>query len=357
MNIRETGSIDLLKTIVHVIDQTKQTKALVSNAEIDMSKMDSKVKNFIQEHIRKSIRNGESKLAKFHARDTPVQKLSNLIIQNPEKYFVKNTQLIAQWLYNATPSNATPGCIVAVVYTNSTENFLALIKLDKNDAISYEKNDQGYYELVYKGNALPFPSKKNKLLKFATIRNTITITDQEWDFKPGLIILDRQVEDFSRFFYKTFLNSEFLLTDEHKSEKLMDGLGKFFNTSPIYNFDQQQVILKSFGQRLMENEEFTVEEAAEQIFSSHFTDREFIQDEIIRLEDMVLRVGMGDTNLKGVMTDKIEKQIFGIKKIITMEGISLSFPNEMYGTQVEIYDSKEGDGKDIKIKNVHIKQK
>jgi hypothetical protein len=257
-------------------------------------------------------------------------------------------------LYNATPANATPGCIVVVIYTNSTENFLGIIKLDKNDAIAYEENTNGFYELVYKGNSLPLPNKRNKLLKFATIRDTDTITEQEWDLKPGLIVLDKQVENLAQFFYRTFLEAQFLLTDDHKSEKLVDGLNLFLNSSVKYNFDQKQEILRSFGNRLMSNEELTVEDAGLQILAKYHTEEELMH-EVERLESLVLQAGMGDTNLRGVMTPKIEKQIFGIQKITTIEGVQISYPGELWGTQVEIKESETGEGQDIFIKGVHIR--
>ncbi|MGF9909420.1 hypothetical protein [Brevibacillus porteri] len=356
MNIRETGSIDILRAIVHVIDQQEHTKAQKSEFEIDVARMDPKVKDFIHQHIKLSIKNSESKLARYEQRATNVQRLANGIIQMPEQRFVENTQFIADWLFLATPANATPGCIVVVLYTNSTENFLGIIKLDKNDAISYELNKAGYYELVPKGTTLPLPSRRNKLLKFAALRDSDTISDQEWTIKPGLIVLDKQVEDFSHFFYKKFLNAEFLLTDDHKSEKLMEGLSQYLKVAPDINLEQKQRIMKSFKEKLDNNEEFTVEDAAQHIFSAYYSDPEKLQSALDALESTVIEVGMGDTNLKGVMTSRIEKRYFGTQRLHTLEDIHVSYPDETLGTTVVIEPSKYGDGEDILIKNVHIKK-
>ncbi|MED4581897.1 nucleoid-associated protein [Brevibacillus choshinensis] len=355
MNIRETGSIDILKAIVHVIDQQQHSKAQKSEFEIDVTTMDAKVKDFIHQHVRLSIKNSESKLARYEQRGTNVQRLANGIIQMPEQKFVENSQFIADWLYLATPANATPGCIVVVLYTNSTENFLGIIKLDKNEAISYELNKAGYYELVPKGTTLPLPSRKNKLLKFAALRDSETITDQEWNIKPGLIVLDKQVEDFSHFFYKRFLSAEFLLTDDHKSEKLMEGLTQYLKVAPEINLEQKQRIMKSFKEKLVNNEEFTLEDAAQQIFSAYYPDPEKLQSALESLESTVIEAGMGDTNLRGVMTPRIEKRFFGTHRLQTVEDIQISYPDETLGTTVIIEPSKYGDGEDILIKNVHIK--
>ncbi|MGM1019246.1 MAG: hypothetical protein ACQEXV_01530 [Bacillota bacterium] len=353
MNIREANSLVILKTIVHVIDRTQHQRALLSDREVSLKSMDSEVKKFILNHIKKSIMNNESKMAKFKNKTTKVQVQANNIIKDPSKNFVHSSKLIAQYLYDKSPNNSTPGCIVAVLYTDSKESFLALIKLDKNDSILYEENAQGDYELVHKGSTLPAPSKRTKLLKFATLRNTEIIEDEELDSRPGLIILDSQAEEFSRFFYKTFLESEFLLTDEHKSEKLMEGLNDFLKTSVDYSTSQKQQIRDGFAQRLNGKEEFNVEDAAQQILSPFLTE-EFIVKEVKRLEDAALHKGMGDLKLKGVMTTKIMRKYFNIANIKTIEGVKLKFPIELLDTQVMINDSEEGDGKDIIIKNVHI---
>lgn len=267
MNIRDTENITILRTIVHVIDKIQYQKAIISDNEIDLTTMDVEVHKFISDHIKKSVNNNESKLAKFSSPRTMVQALSNSILENPDVFFVHHSQRIAQHLYNNSPNNSTPGCLVIVLYSDTTEDFLALIKLDKNDSILYEKNSNGDYELVRRGSTLPAPSKRTKLLKFATLRNTNEISEDELDTRPSLIILDSQAEEFTRFFFKTFLDSEFLLTDEHKSEKLMEGLSDFLRSSVDYSLDQKSTIMDSFADKLRNNEYFNVEEAGQQILS------------------------------------------------------------------------------------------
>lgn len=364
MNIRETRDLELTKIIVHVIDKN-EIKPLFSKNEISPNSLGIKVKGFIMDHIKKSVGNNDSKLAKFKDKHTKVQKHSNDILDDPDQNFIYSSQLIAQLLYNATPANATPGCIVVVLYKDLTtpELFLALIKLDKNDSILYEPNQNGDYELIHKGSTLPSPSKKTKLLKFATIRNTKDISDSEIDSKPSLIVLDKQSEEFSRFFYQTFLSAEFLLTDEHKSEKLMDGLSNFLEEGIGYDFDQRQNILSMFISRLEHGEEFNVDEAARQILSPYLNistntsvePEHLIEKEIERLENSLMQEGMGDLNLVGIVTPKIVKNYLGVQKIRTQEGLFLKFPREMHEReQVKITPNPDGHGVDIVIKKVHL---
>ncbi|MFS0603189.1 hypothetical protein [Peribacillus frigoritolerans] len=353
MNIRESGSIDILRVIVHVIDHQQHTQAEKSQSEINVSNMDSKVKTFITDHIRASIKNNESKLAKFESRKTFTQKAINGIIQDPDSNFVSNSKDIADILYSVTPASAAPGCIVITYYTNSIETLVAIIKLDNNDAISYETNSSGTYELVLKGTALPLPSKSNKLQKCAIIRDTDTISEQEWETKPGLIVLDKQVSNFSLFFYQDFLKAQFLLTDSHKSEKLMDGVIKYLKITPLEH-NQKHVVLQSFGSKIINGEEFTLDEAARQIFSPYISSQEEMDRVIEQLETIVLEQGIGDTSLKGVVTPRIEK-VLGIHKIKTLENIQLSIPSEYMDTKVTIKPSQYGDGSDIFIKDVKIK--
>ncbi|WP_175425098.1 nucleoid-associated protein [Paenibacillus nuruki] len=357
MNIREVSSLELLKVIVHVIDK-QQSKPFFSQNDIELENMDEEVTSFIMNHIVASIDNNESKVAKFINKNTDVQNYANRIIKDAENQFVRSSQLIAQSLYKATPNNATTGCIVIVLYkeTTSTEEFLALIKLDKNDAIFYEQNIiSGNYELVYKGSTLPSPSKRNKLLKFATLRNTETITDNQLDEKPSLVILDKQVKDFSRFFYQTFLSAEFLLTDEHKSEILLDGVKSFLKNSIDYKPSEQKSVLNAFIRKLENEEQFTVEEAAEQIFSLQLQlTPELIQNEVQRLEQALRYEGMKELNLTGVITAKIKREYLDTQKIRTMEKIYVKYPTQFDGTKVHLNDSEEGDGIDIIINNVHI---
>ncbi|PKG23919.1 nucleoid-associated protein [Niallia nealsonii] len=351
--MREVGSIELLKGIVHVIDHKESSRAEKSQDEFDVKNLVPEINKFITEHIRTSVQNQESKLAKFENRQTRVQELINGMLQQPEVNFVKSSQLIANHLFAATPQSAAAGCIVVVEYTNTLENLIAIIKLDKNDAIAYEKNNLGNYELILKGTSLPLPNKKSKLQKCAIIRDTTTITDLEWDTKPGLIVLDKQVADFSTFFYRDFLKSNFLLTDTHKSEKLMDGIVKYLNIDAKLDYHQQHTVLQSFGNKIINGEEFTVEEAALQILSPYYSHPEQLNDAVEQLERVVMEQGMGDTVLKGAMTSKIES-VLGIKKIKTTENILISFPSELLDTKVRITDNEDGT-QNITISNINIK--
>ena len=355
MNIlRDTNKIDIIKVIVHVIDVHTDSQAQKSQQDIDISIIDPKVCEFINEHIGCSIKNNESRLSRFDQRGTNVQVLINEIIQDPEQKFINNTQILADTLFAVTPQTASPGCIVVVLYNNSHEDLLAIIKLDKGEAVSYEFVN-GSYGLVVAGNALPIASKSSKLHKFAVARDTDTITDQEWDNKPGLIVLDKQVASFSLFFYKQFLAAEFLLTDEHKSEKLILGLKQYLRSTPDVDLNEQTRIINSFGSKIINNEEFTVDEAARQILSPYFTEQGSLEDEVERLERTVLAQGIGDINLRGASNGKIEKML-GIHKLKTTENITINFPTEYLGTKLIVTDSDYGDGKDILIKDVHIKQ-
>jgi len=124
--------------------------------------------------------------------------------------------------------------------------------------------------------------------------------------------------------------------------------------SPAINATQKTLVLKSFGNKIVNGEEFTVDEAARQILSPYFVEPKSLEVEIERLERTVLEQGIGDTNLRGVMTQKIEKML-GIIKYKTTENITIHVPSEYVDTKVEIKPSEHGDGQDILIKDVHIK--
>lgn len=352
MNIRETGSIDLLNVVVHVIDKQTSTSADKSSAEIHVHSMDHKVKAFIMEHIRASVKNNESKLARYEQPNTQVQTLINEMIQSTQR-FLHNSQRIADILFSVTPLTATAGCIIVTKYTNTTEEFVAIIKLDKNDAFSYEINAHGSYELVLKGNALPLPSKKGKLHKFASIRDSSTIDTGEINTKPAMVVLDKQMQNMSLFFFKEFLKAEYLLTDSHKSEKLIDGLDKFLRSIPELSHNQKRAVISSFGNKIVNGEEFLVDEAAIQIFSP-FYEGENLERVVENFESTLLENGLGENNLRGELTPRIER-VLGFVKIKTTEGITVNYPSEYEDTTVIVTDASDGDGKDILIKNVHIR--
>lgn len=354
MNIRSTDTIEILNVIVHVIDHQQHNNAEVSQSELNVDNLDEKIKGFIVEHIRASILNAESKLAKFDNRTTNVQSYINEILNDPLNYFVRNSQDISRVLFSVTPPIARPGCMVLVRYSNSLEELIAIIKLDKNDAIAYEENDYGTYELVLKGTTLPLPSKTSKLQKCAIVRSSETISNQEWDTKPALVVLDKQVADFSLFFYREFLKSNFLLTDSHKSEKLMDGIVSYLRINSDITHAQKHVVLQSFGSKIINGEEFTIEEASRQIFSPYYDNEENLLRVVEQVERIVLEHGIGDTNLRGQVTPKIEKAL-GIKKVKTTENIQISFPSEHMNTLVKIETIPNSDKSNIIISNVHIK--
>ena len=352
--IKDTNEINITKVIVHVIDVQQHAQAEKSQNNINVNSMDSKVQDFIKEHIRYSVNNNESRLARFEQRGTNVQFLINQMILDPQAEFVINSKRLADELFAVTPATATPGCIVIVLFDNNHEDMLAIIKLDKNEAISYELNN-GIYDLVIRGNALPLPTRQSKLHKFALVRNTDTISDEEWDSKPGLIVLDKQVASFSLFFFKEFLNAQFLLTNAHKSEKFMEGVVKYLKSSPELELLERVSVMQRLGDKIIDNEEFTVDDAARQVLSTVYKEPELLESEVAKLERVVLEQGIGDTNLRGENTTKVEK-LLGTIKIKTMENIIISVPREHYDVKIEIKDSENGEGKDIIIKSVQIKQ-
>jgi hypothetical protein len=354
--IRETGSIELLKVIVHIIDHHNSQAADKSQADIIVNTMNVKVKTFIQEHIRLSIQNNDSRLAKYTIRETVVQNLVNDIIIDPNQHFIINSQHIADSLFKVLPKTATPGCIIIALYTNVLEHFIAIIKLDKHDNFAYQHKPNGSIDLEFRGTGLPSPDKRSRLHKLAVLRSTNNITDQQWDTKPGLLILDKQVADFSKFFYESFLESTFLMSDATKSEKLISGLDKYLKTVPELSVVENFNIVQSYGRKIINREEFTIDESAKQIFSPFFENNIVRLNAVVEgLEQALINEGIGDNNLRGEITPKIER-LLGFKRIRTTEKILISVPSDQFNTKVEITDSRFGDGKDILIKNIHLKE-
>lgn len=354
-SIRETGSIELIKVIIHVIDHKNNDQAQISPVDINVSTLPPKIRNFIKEHIRTSIDNNESKLAKFTHRGTVVQDLINEMIVDPQQFFVAHSQQIANSLFESTPATASSGCLIVSIYSNTIETFAAIIKLDKHDSFTFtQKSKSAPIELLVDGNGVPNPDRNSKLHKIAIIRNTDVITDEELPSKPGLLILDKQVSDFSQYFYQDFLDAEFLMSNARKSEKLIVGISKYLKEVPELDTIQGFQIVQTYGRKIYAREEFTVDESARQIFSPFFEGKpERLNQVVQNLETALLVEGIGDNNLRGEMTSKIER-LLGFKKIKTRENVYIRIPAEIFATKVEITDSINTDGQDILIKDVHL---
>jgi len=223
--MKNITEVTIEKAIVHLVDSKKKLITL-SSRELSM-KGNSEIAFYFSEHIRKSLNDPSARTAKFKV-SSKVKPMATNAVNNP-KGFLKNSQDIAQYLFDSSDRRISTGAVAICLFCSSThqseQKYLSILKLDPADGFHpvEKKDNDGSIYVIFEKVEKVVPSTGEKLLKCAFISPGDDDDDSEFD----LVVLDRQKStsmEPAQFFIDTFLGAEFVGSSE-------DMTRKFYTTS------------------------------------------------------------------------------------------------------------------------------
>jgi hypothetical protein len=339
--------IIVLEAILHVIDNKNSETPEYSDLPIDVK--DEKVYIFLKKHIIDSLKDDKTLKAKFNINTGNVVLDSyNKIIGEPES-FVEQSKIITEHLFKfMVKRNISGGCVIISKYMDEKQNvFLAILKMDYNDAIIHEKkkiDGKTLNALIPRTNGLPPINRK--LQKCAFIKNYSE--ENAYD----LLVLDKQPnktdEDVALFFYKYFLDCYFCNDIKTNTASFFRRTSNFivdtYNDDPIKAKEKLSMLYSTFKS----NDIFNVNAFAEIAFGNNGELKEKYIQEVVIKNDMVLETPIDK--------DFVEKKLKKVQ-LVASEGIEISVDSDVFDDD-DVFDmvkSEENPGTyNISIKNVHL---
>jgi len=199
--------ITIKKMTIHELDLVKDRENSAENV-FPVETLSSTVEDFFINHISEARIGKSTKNCHFTAEDTWLRgKVNQYKEATTEENFLSLTQSITERLFSTmkTSSSRSSGSFFVIEAIIEQEEFIALIKLDPKTRIQF---DSGTLSLTIQDNILP--DSKEKIHKCALIR-----IDTTEGHLVHLYVLDKQQNqgEVSKFFMKTFLESEELVND------------------------------------------------------------------------------------------------------------------------------------------------
>jgi hypothetical protein len=206
MDMRDVKDLIINKAILHILNN-KEDELTLNDFELDLGQKLSKI---FENHIKNSINDENTRIAKFQGDINVVRNHCQLILEKPEENFIRSTQQIAKQLYDSMKSeNISSANFAVCLYSVGTESYLALLKMDFSELIETETitvNGKTKISVVVKGQGIPPDKQKLQKCIFYKPYNI----ENEYD----IILLDRQATRAKKdklvadFFAVDFLHCE-----------------------------------------------------------------------------------------------------------------------------------------------------
>lgn len=202
------------KMSIHELDLVKDREKCAENV-FPVANLSLTVMEFFVDHISESRIGKSTKSCHFTKEDTWLRKkVHQYKEENSDENFLILSQNIAERLFTTmkTSSSRSSGSFFVIEALIEQEEFIALIKLDPKTRVQF---DPVALSLSIQENILPDP--KEKIHKCALIRT------ETGDQLVHLYVLDKQQNqgEVSKFFMKTFLESEELVNDSILTKEAM----------------------------------------------------------------------------------------------------------------------------------------
>ena len=222
---KTTGIINIKRAIIHTIKNDDGIKMNTYDNELDITKEQNK--NFIINHIQKSLKSEGRKIAKFlNKKDNVISQKYNLLKKNQDDFIQISKEITAELGKAMAGTNGSSTYLLITVFTKDNIESLGILKLDFVENIELKEvlnaNGKMEMDLIFKDTGVPNP--KQKLEKGAFISNTKLVNeDKDYD----LVLLDKNTPTGTDYFKVRFLNCE--LVNQPK-----DNLINLFKTVKLY---------------------------------------------------------------------------------------------------------------------------
>jgi hypothetical protein len=327
--------ISINKSILHVVDTNAGIPVLSDN----LLNMTTGIKEYIEKHIQKSIKDVEIKRTKFRNQS----KFKNHIVdyQNHPNELVRISREISQKFFDFMIENIEiPSAdLVFVDFDIEHERYIGILKFNyKQGYIHYVNTEKGLNNDILIQPCV-LPNATQKLDEFVMI-NLVT--------KEVMIKEKKYLINNEKLYY---ISSELLLCDEALSEKetfdiVEKTVKKIINTE--YPGDYTK--LNTLKQVMAEDYE-----AENEIDISNIAELTFQNDEMAKtkFKEGVKEKGLFEDKIQ--MSSNIEKKLFKKQKFITDTGIEIWIPGEQLNRKDIIEFKNNINGTiSVEIKNIGL---
>ncbi|AUM88274.1 nucleoid-associated protein [Clostridium botulinum] len=220
-----TGIINIERAIIHTIKNDGKIEVKTYDNELDVS--NNKNRNFIVNHIQRSLKSEGRKIAKFlDKKDNIISQEYNLLKKNQDNFIQVSKEITEKLGEAMLGTNGSSTYLLITIFTKDNIESLGILKLDFVENIELKEvvsvNGKMEMDLIFKDTGVPNP--KQKLEKGAFISSTNLVNeDKDYD----LVLLDKNKPSGTDYFKIKFLNCE--LVNQPK-----DNLINLFKTVNLY---------------------------------------------------------------------------------------------------------------------------
>ncbi|MCR4436825.1 MAG: nucleoid-associated protein [Clostridiales bacterium] len=346
MDMRNVNGVSILKAVVHILNN-KEEKIILADFELELNE---KVKDLLKSHIKNSISDENTRIAKFENQINVVRDNCQCIIDNDDK-FITSSQQIARYLYDAMKHpNISPANFVICVYKVEEQKYVALLKMDFSEIVQTQvKQVEGRtkIEILISGSGMP--NDKQKLHKCVFFKRYDP--ENEYD----IILLDKQAVRsktdslVANFFVNSFLHCRLAKTNRDNTKNFKKFTEVFINEYFKDDLEKTEDLRSLLINTLKTADNINVTTFADTAFGD--------QEELREKYKSYISEQLGDYTFeidKQWVREKLRK-----KKIKTNTGIEISVEietsNDASKFEIKHYDNKKE--VDIIVKNVTYSEK
>lgn len=342
MDMRELSELKIEKAIMHILNN-KEEKPTLIDFPLELTE---EIMSLLENHIRSSINDESTRIAKFDGNINVVRECCEKIIQSLDNDFVFESKEIAKYLFDAMKNNSiSPANFAVCIYSANNQKNVALLKMDFNKLIQtkVEKiNGKNKMEIIVSNNGVP--NNKQKLQKCVFIR------PYQEDNKYDLILLDKQAvkskkdEMVADFFSNTFLHCKLAKTDRDNTRMFKAYTQSFIEENFVGDIEKSEDIRSHL---------FSTLKAANQINVKSFAEEIFGEDEEGKSKYIAyISKNLGDLNF--TIDKKWVNESIRRKKIKTDTNveINIDFETSLDKEKFDIMKHEDDNKVDIVIKNI-----
>jgi hypothetical protein len=217
--------LQIQQLIVHEMPKQKGDVGVVSD---ELSPLPQGIRNFFKLRLQTALGSAGVPITFVSGHVSPVPTTVKALLANPTKrVFIESSQAIAKYLFDNTKGTHSPGLLCCISGTLSTENVIAIVKLELQDGVrAHLKNDKGkkHFEIEIVDDLLL--TRHTRVFKVALFQGGINDVEA--------LACDSQVprgKMIASYFLDRFLGCQFAQQPDVLTKKYFEAAGTYLNTN------------------------------------------------------------------------------------------------------------------------------
>lgn len=309
-------NVSVRKAIVHILDSAHEEPVLNDF----LLELDDEVSDFLESHIRRSLRDEEAKTAKFEQGRNIVKETCEEMIENVDRddIFINGTKDIARHLFRFIKTNIDiPSCdLVVTCFETECGFFISMLKLDYTRTYIHNMEFlDGKFRISIVPQLIGLPSAGQRLQKCAFVGGP--------DIDPQVLFLDKGNKDAGEgldFFSRSFLQCLSEPDAAEKTKRLKNAAEEWTRKNLKDDAAMAEEVRSAFRKAIKKAEPVDVEEVAKSALKMEPELRESL------IEHFETREVSGTVEIDPRWVEDRVKKV----RITTDSGISVAIPAELY---------------------------